>query len=138
MVSFAHLYSGRIAAHGGDWGALIAHTLASRYPSECVAVHITFIIFPPPTSWNFPLVHLKFLMSMVFGAERTYGHEEAKRLERLQTIMKTEMGYFHVQTTKPQSLAYGLNDSPIGLLGMKLWGITWVSYVENAKYNRVF
>ncbi|CAG8498907.1 7350_t:CDS:2 [Paraglomus brasilianum] len=103
-------------AHGGDWGTIIAHTLASCYPSECVAIHITCILFPPPPLWSFPLAHLKFLMSTIFGAERTYGHEEAKRLERFQTLMNTEMGYFHAQTTKPQTLAYGLNDSPIGLL----------------------
>ena len=122
-----------LVAHGGDWGTIIAHTLASCYPSECVAIHITCILFPPPPLWSFPLAHLKFLMSTIFGAERTYGHEEAKRLERFQTLMNTEMGYFHAQTTKPQTLAYGLNDSPIGLLGMKLGGIMWASDVENAK-----
>ena len=41
--------------------------------------------------------------------------DETKGLENFEKYQKTGLGYYQIQMTKPQSLGYGLNDSPIGL-----------------------
>jgi hypothetical protein len=44
-----------------------------------------------------------------------YSAEERGWLEQTQRFWREESGYFALQSTKPQTLAYGLNDSPVGL-----------------------
>jgi pimeloyl-ACP methyl ester carboxylesterase len=41
---------------------------------------------------------------------------EQDRLGRIETFMRDEIGYIAIQSTRPQTLAYGLVDSPVGLL----------------------
>ena len=42
--------------------------------------------------------------------------EERERLERMKVTSADDMGYLQIQSTRPQTLAYGLNDSPIAQL----------------------
>jgi hypothetical protein len=48
--------------------------------------------------------------------EAEFAPEEARFVERMRQVRGSESAHFVVQSTKPQSLAIGLNDSPIGLL----------------------
>jgi epoxide hydrolase len=41
---------------------------------------------------------------------------ERNRVARIEAFMQEEFGYIAIQSTRPQTLAYGLNDSPVGLL----------------------
>lgn len=45
-----------------------------------------------------------------------YTPAESTGLERTQEFQKSGMGYYNLQTTRPQTLGYSLADSPIGLL----------------------
>ncbi|KAL8779327.1 MAG: hypothetical protein Q9194_001503 [Teloschistes cf. exilis] len=46
-----------------------------------------------------------------------YTNRELKSLENMQYYRKEQDGYLRVQSTRPQSLGFGLGDSPVGLLG---------------------
>jgi len=90
----------RFAAHGNDIGAVISGWLASDFPDRLIALHTMMPGFPPPVIGpdTRPLS----------DAERAHAEIQA-RWER------EEGGYNHVQETRPQTLAYGLHDSPVGL-----------------------
>jgi microsomal epoxide hydrolase len=90
----------RFGAQGGDWGAGVATSLARLLPERMVGIHLNPVSVPPPDPAN-PLAGLS-------AGER----EDLARTER---FVSEEMGYRDLQATKPQTLAYGLHDSPIGL-----------------------
>lgn len=89
----------RFGAHGGDTGSPIAQELALKHPESVVGIHLTDI------GWQNRL-----------GAD-TPNPSEAEQAYRavLQQWSFNEGGYVAIQGTKPQTLAYGLNDSPAGL-----------------------
>jgi microsomal epoxide hydrolase len=82
---------------GGDWGASISSVLGHRYPKRVTGIHLNLLV-----------VRREF----DFKADT----EELKRYEaQLAHFLREETGYQAIQGTKPQTLAYGLNDSPAGL-----------------------
>jgi len=89
----------RFGAHGGDTGSPIAQALTVKQPDAVVGIHLTDI------GWN---NRLSPDMPNLSPAEQQY-------LKTLQTWTFSEGGYIMIQGTKPQTLAYGLNDSPVGL-----------------------
>ena len=95
----------RYGAQGGDWGAFVSPELGRADPSHVIGVHVNaatvgFIPFGPV-----PPDELA-----------TFTESEKARLARLEKFMSDMNGYFQIQATRPQTLAYGLNDSPVGLL----------------------
>lgn len=90
----------RFGAQGGDWGAMVSTYLGYRHPAQVVGVHLNMVIALPPDPAN-PTDGLS--------------QEELIPLLRAQQFFKEETGYQRIQGTKPQTLAYGLNDSPAGL-----------------------
>jgi pimeloyl-ACP methyl ester carboxylesterase len=92
---------GRFGAQGGDWGASVTTCLGLRHPAHLVGLHLNYI----PGSYK------PFLRS---GA-RTLSATETAFLEAQDSWSQAEGGYGHIQATKPQTLAFGLNDSPVGL-----------------------
>ena len=91
----------RFAAHGGDWGSSITEQLAFTHPDALVGIHLTDV----------PYHHLFTIKpDDLSPAEQNY-------LEAGKTWQMSEGAYAMIQSTKPQTLAYGLNDSPVGLLG---------------------
>ncbi|MGX7824520.1 epoxide hydrolase family protein [Actinokineospora sp. 24-640] len=94
----------RFGVQGGDWGSRIASTLAFRHPSSVVGLHLNLALMTPYLGPESP---------PLTKAERKYIAE----VERWQ---QSEGAYLAVHSTKPQSLAYGLNDSPAGLAGWLL------------------
>jgi epoxide hydrolase len=102
----ARLGHGRYGAQGGDWGAFVATELGRIDPDHVVGVHLNaatmgFIPFGPVDSQELA----------------TFTDAEKTRLERLSTSTAGPgNGYFEVQATRPQTLAYALSDSPVGQL----------------------
>jgi pimeloyl-ACP methyl ester carboxylesterase len=96
----------RYGAHGGDIGAGITGMLASIEPKHVVGAHVN----SDPTSF------------IILGAEipiDTSGLSDVERdhVERLQRHFQGEgKGYLVLQSTRPQTLAYSLTDSPVGQL----------------------
>ena len=89
----------RFAAAGGDWGSSVTRSLALAYPELLVGIHLTDVGYE---------VHGQ--PSDLTAAERHY-------LGALQKWFMQHGAYAMIQGSSPQTLAYGLNDSPAGLAG---------------------
>jgi pimeloyl-ACP methyl ester carboxylesterase len=88
----------KFAAAGGDLGAEVTKTLALKHPDVVTAIHLTDVGFPN-------------------GSEdfATLSPAEMEYAGKCQQWWYTEAAYNMLQSTKPQTLGYGLNDSPAGL-----------------------
>jgi pimeloyl-ACP methyl ester carboxylesterase len=86
-------------AQGGDFGAGVATLMALDNPEPMIGVHLSNLEISP---------YMGPGARPLSEAERTY-------LERNETWWQVEGGYKAIQATKPQTLGYGLNDSPAGL-----------------------
>jgi hypothetical protein len=81
------------------------------------------IVAPPITSLGamaaHPLKAAKFIASLFVGNDIVYGQGKVRIIGRsfADTDRDNEAGYRAIQGTRPYTLAYGLTDSPIGLLG---------------------
>lgn len=94
MAALGHA---RYAAGGGDFGAGVTTFLALDHPESLIGIHLTTPEITPEV-----------------------GAEDLSDLERSYLAARsgwdaTERGYSSIQSTKPQTVGYGLNDSPVGL-----------------------
>ena len=101
--TFARLMTGtlgyaRFAAQGGDWGASISSVLGHRYAERMIGIHLNFLI-------------LRRDLQPVAGLPP----DEQRYQAELAEFLKEETGYQMIQGTRPQTLAFGLTDSPVGL-----------------------
>ena len=87
-------------AQGGDWGASISSRLGFSHSDKVKAIHINMILGGSP--------YLGPGSRPLSDAERQY-------IQEIGQWERDEGAYGHIQGTKPQTLAYGLNDSPAGL-----------------------
>lgn len=90
----------RFLAQGGDWGAMITTTLALRHPDRVAMMHTT-VPWAPRPAW--------FDDNDLTDLERQWLAERAE-------FVRSGTGYAAEQSTKPQTLGYGLTDSPVGQL----------------------
>jgi pimeloyl-ACP methyl ester carboxylesterase len=90
----------RYIAQGGDFGSAISAAMAQKHPERVMALHLNFILGRPADMAN-PMAGL----SEQEIADQAWKREYDRR----------ESGYQAIQGTKPQTLAYGLTDSPAGL-----------------------
>lgn len=93
----------RFAAQGGDWGSAVTAQLGRLYPERVIGLHMNMLVAQPPKGEPNPTAGLSA--------------EELGWLQELETHGKEGTGYYRIQSTRPQSLAYSLNDSPAGLAG---------------------
>jgi pimeloyl-ACP methyl ester carboxylesterase len=94
----------RFGAQGGDWGSFVSAQLGHKHPERVLGVHIHT---PAP---------LDFLGGGVGWNPDDYAPEEHHLLTEMAAFAAEEVGYMALQTTKPQTPAVALNDSPAGLL----------------------
>jgi pimeloyl-ACP methyl ester carboxylesterase len=85
---------------GGDWGATVSKWMAELFPDNCIGIHLNLVIAFPPNTEN-PMEDVT--------------ENELKLLENFNKYKTQGYGYYEIQKTKPQTIGYGLNDSPIGL-----------------------
>jgi microsomal epoxide hydrolase len=90
----------RFIAQGGDWGAQISTQMAQARPDRLIALHLNMILGMPADPTD-PLAGLNETERAYVAWKRNYDANEG--------------GYHVIQSTKPQSLAYGMTDSPAGL-----------------------
>lgn len=91
----------RFGAQGGDWGAAVSTHLGIQHPDRLIGVHLNYMMraFLPSR---------KALGSLAHPEETAY-------FDSADHWYAAEGGYAHLQGTKPQTLAYALADSPVGL-----------------------
>ena len=89
----------RYAAHGSDFGSAVATFMALDDPAPMLGIHLSNLDIAPYTGpGSRPLSR----------AERAY-------LAEYQRWRDDDRGYGAIQSTRPQTVGYGLNDSPVGL-----------------------
>jgi pimeloyl-ACP methyl ester carboxylesterase len=88
----------RYGAQGGDWGSAISRELGLVAPEHITGVHLNMLFPWMPED----------------AADLT--DEERDRVETMRRFRATGSGYGAIQSTRPQTLAYGLTDSPAGQL----------------------
>jgi epoxide hydrolase len=98
----------RFGIQGGDAGAIIGPEIGRLGPSRVLGIHLN-----AATMGFIPLGPL--------SAEdlATLSDPEKTRIQRLQRFMAEHFGFNAIQSTRPQTLAYALSDSPIG-------GLAWM------------
>jgi pimeloyl-ACP methyl ester carboxylesterase len=104
----------RYGAQGGDFGAGVTTFMAMSDPAAMRGIHLSNLEIAPYTGPE---------ARPLSAAERTYR-------ERSDAFWQAEYGYKAIQSTKPQTLAYGLNDSPAGLAAWILE--KWRSWADSA------
>jgi pimeloyl-ACP methyl ester carboxylesterase len=93
----------RYGVQGGDIGAAVSPEVARAAPSHVVGVHVNGSLGMP-------------LQAPSEDDLASFTPLELDRLSRVQTFMQEEYGYIAIQSTRPQTLATGLVDSPAGQL----------------------
>ncbi len=88
----------RFGAQGGDWGCFITSCLGHAHPDRMIGIHLNLL----------PLRRDPKMLANPTAEERQY-------LDELAHWLKEETGYQWIQGTRPQTLAFGLTDSPAGL-----------------------
>ncbi len=91
----------RYVAQGGDWGAIVTRRLGEAYADRLLGVHFNMLFALPTADDADP-------MAGVTDAEKARFAAAAARIA-------DGTGYMAIQSTKPETLAYGLTDSPTGL-----------------------
>ncbi len=86
----------RYAAQGGDWGAAVTTCIGIQDPANCVGIHLNMPIVTPDTTTT------------------DLTEKEKSALAGMQHYNDWDSGYSKQQSTRPQTLGYGLADSPAG------------------------
>jgi pimeloyl-ACP methyl ester carboxylesterase len=91
----------RYGAQGGDWGSAISRFVAIDDASHVAGLHLNFCLAAPPAGVRDP--------------NEGIPAAELERMRARQVFFEGERGYFQIQSTKPQTIGFALDDSPAGL-----------------------
>jgi pimeloyl-ACP methyl ester carboxylesterase len=116
----------RYGAQGGDFGAFVAPDLGRVDPGHVIGVHVNAATMGFIPFGDIPEQDLA-----------TFSPAGKERAQRLQGYLAEGNGYFQIQSTRPQTLSYGLTDSPAGQLAwivekFKEWTNTGHALPEDA------
>jgi pimeloyl-ACP methyl ester carboxylesterase len=108
VTLMARLGYDRYLAQGGDWGSAVTSQVGAQDPEHCAAIHLTLAMSSRPTG-------------------TPSDPDELHALERIKHYVDWDSGYSTQQKTRPQTVGYGLSDSPTGQLAWiveKFWAWT--------------
>ena len=115
----------RYAAQGGDWGAGVTARLGFHHSDHVLGIHTTSVTQAIPYQGaSLQGLSMRERLEQVIGTPQggyrrdfaaSLSDEELAMIDQRVSWAAAEGGYAHIQGTKPQTLAYGLNDSPVGL-----------------------
>jgi pimeloyl-ACP methyl ester carboxylesterase len=106
----------RYVAQGGDWGAMITQCMGTTETEHCAAIHVNMPLCPPDEEG------MKDMTAF-----------ELEALNGMAHYNQWDSGYSKEQSTRPQTLGYGLADSPVGQMAWiveKFW--SWMDCGEGA------
>lgn len=90
----------KFAAAGGDMGSGVTRYLALNHPELLIGIHLTDI---------------GIIRDLMISDYTKLSKDELNYKKIASEWMSNEAGYMSIQSTKPQTIAYGLSDSPVGL-----------------------
>ena len=105
-------------AQGGDWGATISNWLGYDHPKTCSGIHINCLTMRHP--------------------EGPQNKEEKDWQIKFDKDQKMQDGYRTQQATKPQTLSYGMMDSPVGIAAWILEKFYFWSDIKNEDIESVY
>ena len=91
----------RYAAQGGDWGAAVTTCIGFQDTANCLGIHV-----------NMPLI--LHLLVRIDPSSNDLTEAEKSALAGVQYYNDWDSGYSKEQSTRPQTVGYGLTDSPVG------------------------
>lgn len=97
---------------GGDWGSIIATSMATMYPENILGIHLNMFVA------NSLGPNLKLILGAILPAGIVVSHEDQEKLYPLTEkfgMFARETGYLHIQATKPDTIGAALNQSPVSL-----------------------
>ena len=92
----------RYGAQGGDWGSGVSIAIGTRHPDRCVGIHLNMVM---RTHMAIPDLRT---------VDPTWTDEELRAVAALKRFMAWGSAYNRQHSTRPQTLGYGLTDSPAG------------------------
>ena len=90
----------RLAAAGGDMGSGVTRYLARNHPELLVGIHLTDV---------------GIVRSLMMAPDSDLSQDELRYKREASAWIAQEGAYMSIQSTKPQTLSYGLSDSPVGV-----------------------
>ena len=94
----------RWVAQGGDWGASVTSTLGKMRPEGLAGIHLNWAFVFPET-----------IPADLENIPANLSPEERRAVEQARVFRTQGIGYFRQMSTKPQTMGYGLVDSPVAL-----------------------
>lgn len=101
----------KFLVQGGDWGSIIGSNVASLFPENVLGYHSNMC------GNNSPMGQLKMVLASFFPSwfvDSEYA-DFYKGLGHLFSTIMEEMGYAHIQASKPDTIGNALIDNPTGL-----------------------
>ena len=105
-------------AQGGDWGCMVVSNLGYRHDASCKAIHLNMLGLRPKNAPD--------------------SDEEKRWAAHAQGMFQAEGAYFLLHATKPQSLAFGMMDSPVGIAAWLLEKFQTWSDLEGGDLESVY
>ncbi len=100
----------RFGAQGGDWGSMVTAALGTNHPEHLAGIHLNMpLVLPDPATMD------------------DLTERELEALAAFDHYQQWDSGYSTQQSTRPQTLGYGLTDSPVGQMAWiveKFWAWT--------------
>ena len=97
----------RWVAQGGDWGSVITTLIGMKAPPELIGIHTNRPMYRPRP-----------------GDSKAIGEEHQRSLQLSKAYKEEDWGYMQIQKSRPQTIGYGLVDSPVALASWiyeKMW-----------------
>ncbi|KAH8261110.1 hypothetical protein KR044_003598 [Drosophila immigrans] len=101
----------KFVIQGGDWGSIIGSNMAALFPENVLGYHSNMC------GNNSPIASIRLVLSSIFPScyiDKQYAHFYKGTGHIFRTIME-EMGYAHIQATKPDTIGSALAHNPVGL-----------------------
>jgi pimeloyl-ACP methyl ester carboxylesterase len=96
-------------SQGGDWGAIVSEVMAVQAPARLLGIHI-----------NMPGTTPASVLRLIRNGDPVppdFSADEKRAFASLNDFYKNGFGYADMMNTRPQTIGYGLSDSPVGLAG---------------------
>ncbi|MDF2193540.1 epoxide hydrolase family protein [Paraflavitalea sp. CAU 1676] len=97
----------RYVAQGGDWGAVVSDAMGRQAPKGLLGIHVNMPATVP--------ADIAQALKSGLPAPASLSAKEKKAYESMNDLYTRGGAYAGIMVTRPQTLAYGLSDSPSGL-----------------------
>ncbi|KAG4073588.1 hypothetical protein HA402_000812 [Bradysia odoriphaga] len=117
----------RFYIQGGDWGSILGSTIAQLFPENVIGYHSNMCVV------NSPLALIKGVVASFYPpyfVEKEHEDFFFPLTEKLENLVM-ESGYFHLQSTKPDTIGIALTNNPIGMAAYILEKFATWTYPHN-------